>query len=747
MKKFTLTLAMILATVASLAQLSMQQPKQLLPRMQMQPDITQLSAQQRSQVKSTVHTRQTRPHDIRSLQTGRSLRRAPQRHLGALPTLLPSGVETKTYSATCESGFGYWYGHYDVQIAFVDTKAYIGGLFAYMPDAFISGTLNPDGSITCEKDQYLGQMMLDDGEAYDIYVSPYHLDTETFADSFTFSYDAEADLYTLEGDDLNLIFCNEPSTTTAVDGIFNVVLDGNYVPEVVELMTEQPEGEMATYFRQGGAYYSVWGYLMAASQNGTIVRIVTAPDGETVYMENPISQCTFEQPVWIQGTRQGNKLHFPLGQYVAYFEDFGYGYKTALMTPIILHDDDYDEDYITYIPTEDTEVTYTIAADGTISMDAIAELDENENATLILGLVDSYDNYTWSQFGDYNSVYTPFHDEITTMPLGVEHERWAMLFNDGEYSNAIDVEVGIQGDKMYIIGISSWAPEAALVGTIQGNRVTFASDQFAGYGNSAVAYIAFGKWHLETRYDEDFGESYEEYIFDIMPTIDLSYDAARKVMTAQADEALIVNAGRASDEVLYMAMALAPKFSEKVDRAIKPATPIFNGMSNWFADYGYDIISVDIKLEDIEGKYIDKNLVKYIIWVKIDGHEEPFKFYNDEYVGLQELGLDEMVEIPYAMTLLDDSGYEDIAEAGSNVVLYETGFDDYGVQTVYYGGGERSVSDIAWMSETTGLQGITAQSSACQGIYDLSGRQLTTLSRGINIVRTADGRAVKVMVK
>lgn len=49
-------------------------------------------------------------------------------------------------------------------------------------------------------------------------------------------------------------------------------------------------------------------------------------------------------------------------------------------------------------------------------------------------------------------------------------------------------------------------------------------------------------------------------------------------------------------------------------------------------------------------------------------------------------------------------------------------------------------------SGTVGINGITTSTTTANGaIYDLSGRQLKTMQKGINIVRGKDGKMIKVM--
>ena len=48
-------------------------------------------------------------------------------------------------------------------------------------------------------------------------------------------------------------------------------------------------------------------------------------------------------------------------------------------------------------------------------------------------------------------------------------------------------------------------------------------------------------------------------------------------------------------------------------------------------------------------------------------------------------------------------------------------------------------------SSTTGINAVNAATNGASRVYDLSGRQLPAMQKGLNIVRTAGGKTVKVV--
>lgn len=666
----------------------------------------------------------------------------------------PADLETRTHKAKVASigtimGM-YTYGNstYNVNIGFDGDDVYMQGLLYYAPTAWIKGTRNADGSLTFEKNQYLGTV-----EGYDVYVVPCSDEDEDnpaeIYDTFTFTYDAAKDTYYYIEQNTNLSFSVAPNTTDAVDIIFNVVLSGPDAPAEEEINTDviwdQPEGDLKVYTRGGGAYYSFWGYIIDTTQGGTSIKIVT--NGNDVYMENPISQGQVEGGTWVKGTLEGNKIHMPLKQCVIYSEEEGYGYMTAALKADVQYDEDAEEYYLNYVMTDETEVTFTINEDGTITLDHQSVVDpETGLADWIYGLVYT-DDLAWSQLGDYNSVYTPFEGEYATIPEGAATEQWAMMYKDeNNYSSAHLCDVAIVGDKMYIAGMSKADPEAAMVGTIADGKVTFASDQYIGLSTGYVSYGVFANVTTEQVWDDWYEEYYDMESFEYLPEYSFTYDAENKMLTSADDVAFVVNAGKGEEEILYITLAKAPKFNFFEEVVATPADPEFLDYSNYFDDYGYDMLSCNVKLEDVNGKYMNQDKVFYTIYVKIDGEAEQFVFYADEYAGFAELGIEEMTEVPVNFTVLDDYGYEDISASGSGICLYQSGFDDFGIQTIYYGGGERRTSNIVWWSDVeAGIHDVTLNSDS-KTIYDLQGRQLQKMQKGVNIVNV-NGKNVKVLVK
>ena len=194
-------------------------------------------------------------------------------------------------------------------------------------------------------------------------------------------------------------------------------------PSRVDIITEQPEGRVVNYLRSGEyVLSSLYGYEPAA-QTGR-VKVVYADDGSTVYIQDIL--CYAEGTgTWVVGelSPDGLTITVPLGQYVAYNEQYGYGVVLAWgSTDVIdLGDDFYWFEF--YADERETEVVYAIDPEsGTITMQG-SEGDMNNPypydcvATGLAGI--------WSDDGsiatiEWGSTWTVMGEAVPAVPADPE---------------------------------------------------------------------------------------------------------------------------------------------------------------------------------------------------------------------------------------------------------------------------------------------------------------------------------------
>ena len=436
-------------------------------------------------------------------------------------------------------------------------------------------------------------------------------------------------------------------------------------PMRVDVITDQPEGEMKTYVRSGGAMYNYFGYLFTASQDGSAMQVVFAEDGKTVYLQNPISQAIANTWVKAELSDDGKTLTMPLNQFIIYYPEVEYGLMTTWIDVTV-----DDAGNLSAVPNpEITEATFTIGDDGTISLNGSSgNIDTFECSGL--GLIYD-DDLTWAGYADWESVYTPFDATPVELPDGAVLENFSMSYVDS-YGNAGGkmVKVAMMGNDVYVQGMSSYVPEGVMKGTLDGDKVTFLSNQYLGVGNG----LFLSMMGLEA--DED-----GEYM--IMDGLEFGYDAATRTMTSE--NTLGIVAGTTVQEAFGQ-----PVIAPYIDHAATPANPEVIDFVDGGELGGYNYGSFNVPTVDTEGKFINPDDLYYRIYVDDD---ELFTFGPDEYPELTDF----MTDVPYYFT----DGY-DFGVGGATIYFYETGFQRVGIQSVFRGGGEEHVSDIVYMELTDG---------------------------------------------
>ena len=194
-------------------------------------------------------------------------------------------------------------------------------------------------------------------------------------------------------------------------------------PAQVDIITEQPEGTVKTYQRNG-EYMAASLYGYASDYQTGRVKVVYADDGFTVYIQDIL--CYGEGTgVWVVGhlSNDGLTISVPLGQYVAFNEDYNYGLILAWGSTMVidLGDDFYWLDF--YADDSTDEVCYAIdPEDGTITMLGSEGSMDNPypydcEATGLAGV--------WSDDGtiatiEWSSEWTPMGDAVPAVPANPE---------------------------------------------------------------------------------------------------------------------------------------------------------------------------------------------------------------------------------------------------------------------------------------------------------------------------------------
>ena len=436
---------------------------------------------------------------------------------------------------------------------------------------------------------------------------------------------------------------------------------------------DQPEGEQVLYNRSGSAYYTYWGYVYNTTLSGAVGNVVFGEGGK-VYIKNLVSQAGAN--TWVEGTLVGTtSIRIDLPQVAIEYPAYGYNLEVAKVK--------YDEEAGWYVKSDNQ--TLTLRYNSTTG--AITYTNTQE----IIGLIYD-DDESWSGYADWNLSFTKVTDQLTEAPDGLETEQYS-LTADG-YDGSL-VQVGFQGNDVYVQGLDANLPETWVKGTISGDEVTFASGQYIGADEVAGYHQYLVSATAEEVYDEDYDEYYTQYTL-ADGDITFQYDAATKTLSGSST--FLINGGKTV--VNYLSALTSATIAPFTEVAATPATPLINelfegGYGYYQSGYGWGYLDFDVKAADTEDNYILPEKLSYQLWVKVNGEERPLTLSGWDYTRQED---ETLTELPYNYS----DGW-DVYSTGQNknVYYYVVGPEAYGVQAIYRGAGEEHRSEIAWAEVLT----------------------------------------------
>ena len=308
------------------------------------------------------------------------------------------------------------------------------------------------------------------------------------------------------------------------------------------IISEIPATAEIKYYQRSGGYYDYNNYKYSqAEQSG---RAKIAFDGNDVYIQDPIAGVIFNK--WVKGTKNGNTITVPLGQFLSWSAAYDYGLYITMATI----ESDGNGSYKGTNNTEATEITYTIdgntiTQNGTSANYVLTTAWSDDNKVLNYG----------SCGGEYGTVYTLDEDYVPPTPLtppaGLETEEW-IVTKQAYKSTSTKANVGIDGSNIYIQGLFSYLPDAWIKGTISGTTATFEGAQFIGSIGSYDLYVIGG----------DPSDA------SLLPSFTMTYDEENKSLELDETNIIDVNVGTTEKSLFDYIMSLtisAPKPVSKVD--------------------------------------------------------------------------------------------------------------------------------------------------------------------------------------
>jgi hypothetical protein len=540
-------------------------------------------------------------------------------------------------------------------------------------------------------------------------------------------------------------------TPTSVRPDYQVIADGVKMPNELRffnpktstpsrssaIIYDQPEGELKTYYRSGGAMFFqdlfVDIQLVTGPQEGHAY--VVYGDNGKVYLKDPV--YGLKTGAWVEGTLSddGTQIIVPLGQTL--YEQGGntldlcWGSTTYTGEP----DEWYGLPVWFTIDESVTEAVYTIDGDCLYLEDTEGnyEADFPDHASMT-GLSAAWSDYNrWNWCIDYGTVYTerPFDPwpVIEAQPEGelVDYLRSGEYLLNGVYGPSMDVQFGkaycVFGDdgKVYIMDPIICGdyqryrphPNVSTVcwveGTLSEDGTTVTVPMGQGLGWDEENDVAYVLANVTILVDED-GQIYY-HINEDVTEMTYTIDGNKLILNGTDGD---MNAEWPMQITGLAECSMYPQYDyekaftgnmewntvwHKIVRTpVVPANPSLDpadlyGQDAWY-DCGNESGASELKhfiiLEDVDGNPIDEKYVTYSIFTDDD---QLFTFEANTY--LYDL-TEDVTEIPYntqgkALTHQHTKFYRTNAEG------YERFFDwRIGIQVYYTVEGVRKASDIVY---------------------------------------------------
>lgn len=526
----------------------------------------------------------------------------------------------------------------------------------------------------------------------------------------------------------------------------------------LNMITTQPEGELKVYNRAGQTLDGNGGYVTPTTQSGTC-NIVYAPDGVTIYMQDPISG--YKTGAWVEGTVDGNMITVPLGQELEYDSNYDAYVVLTFGTTYF-----YEEQGNQYIEIDDSgyEVaTFTI--DGnTIRLNGSAGdvYATGNEAYIATGLAGKWNDInSWSGDLDMHTVLTEIpsqpDDPIDVPTVITETPEGTLLtyYRSGGYIYHNFLETGItefedvmnvvfaEGGKVYIqnpittLSNGNWVEgtyneETGIISIPTGQCVSWMTNY--GYGGLLV----WGHtWYEQIGWDYDYDEPvywlYGAYDPDVT---EIRYQVEGNTITlldGQGDVwAPYPEWGNTTGPCLIYTdnheWANVLQFSTVAvindEGPIIPANPTADEWYDCGNDWATSKFYFTLPSTDIEGNPIDPTKLSYSIFLD-DDQIFTFDYWDYDY-DIE----DDMTEIPYSIY---SDGY-DITD--HMIYIYGTNNSDWplftwriGIQVYYTDHGVKTASDIVYLevfpNPSTAVSEVSVNKSVANvRYYNMAGQEV-----------------------
>lgn len=494
----------------------------------------------------------------------------------------------------------------------------------------------------------------------------------------------------------------------------------------------EADGNVKNYVK---TYNGCYVYMEMEYVNGQEVEAqIVWGDDNTVYFPNIISMMPTD--TYTKGTLNGDKITVSLPQ-TAYYEEYEYDGELvqsyvllSLLLPL-----EFDNGVTIYEPVEDEyEITFTVADDGTVTLDPI-------DNTYVLGLVgyEEGDGLYWMGFAEFAMSFAPDNGTSVVDPTTLDNTPYSYFASGydtptpAEPEFGYKVNVAFNGDDVYFTGFCLDETSWWFKGHKDGDKVIVENNQKMG--------VLAGIYNVSLMFGQRDEDAYGG--FSLLPADSqfvFSYDEDAKTFTSATPEVVMfVNA--LPDQIYYLTMIENPTLLYQPTAAGNPRDPwnlTFNAAT--YDKYGYGIFDYYLPIVSTDGVLLERKNMYYQLF--IDG--ELLELDAAEY-GLPE----DTENVPYnfnanAIVCSRLSTYHEM-------IFHIEGFDKIGVKLFNVCDGVTYESNLVELDVVAGdiTSAVNEISDndivVSETYYDLSGRKVSNPQSGVFVKRTLlDNGTVKV---
>lgn len=485
---------------------------------------------------------------------------------------------------------------------------------------------------------------------------------------------------------------------------------------------ETPAGTVKAMTRNSTVYTNFWDEVESSTESGIITEFVEGEDGY-IYWNSPVS--SYITSTYLKGKLQDGTLSFILPQNMGEFEEYDYWNDEMVIST-----------YFASLVEPDGEEWVKVCADQTLKL-GLKDGIYTQEGTSILGIMkdDPEDADAWTGNGENDIAIEEMNDKTIQLPGGLEVQRWAMYFEEGELATQAQqfVQVAVGADKVYVGGLYDNLPEAWVVGNIvEGNKLTIPSGQYLGEDlqNGRYAFLIGASYSIDQETQDVYLQPQNQ--------IQLSFDTETMEIKADQATALMIGTTYNAHTANLLKLILSPMARYEGEMApAMPQNPEIVGAAQYDVDetpWDYGYIRFNIFPLSTEGKLIDASLITYNIFMDDDLYE-----VDPETYGVPEA----MTDIPYDFN--DYYGDIQAYNNGYHAFYYQIPYlNRIGVRVNYTVGDVTNSTPVVYYDFSgVGVEQNFAEDAqpVSTTYYDLMGREIQEPSHGIVIVKTlrADG--------